>query len=143
MADRRAYEGTVATSAVPSVFSTAFELPYAVGPQFVEINAAMGGNAAVDELIRRPPTSEVSLFDPLRVGVDGTVATVVPPDVPTQAEVLDRAPMGAGMLFLLLGEHIEPAAAFDAASVGRARRRSSFVGRARSVSAPASSPAEQ
>jgi hypothetical protein len=115
-AGRRAYEALLATSDVPSVFSTAFELPYAVGPQFVEINAAMRGNAAVDALIRRPPTSEVSLLDPLRAGVDSTVTTVAPPAVPTQAEALDREPMGAGMLFLLLGEHIEPAAAFDAAS---------------------------
>jgi hypothetical protein len=54
-AERSAYTGQLAASNVPSVLSTAFELPYALGPQFVAITAALGGNTAVDALIIRPP----------------------------------------------------------------------------------------
>jgi hypothetical protein len=115
-AGRSAYETQLATSNVPSVLSTSFELPYAIGPQFVAIVAAKGGNAAVDALIRRPPHSEVTLLDPLRAGVETPVVTVDSPELPAGADVLDRSPMGAGLLFLLLGERLEPSTAFDAAS---------------------------
>jgi hypothetical protein len=112
-AERAKYEGTLASSNVPSVFSTAFELPYAVGPQLVEIAYLQGGNAAVDALIRRPPATEVSLLDPLRAEAPAALPLAAP--LPPGAVALDRSPMGAGFLFLFLGEHMEPAAAFDAA----------------------------
>jgi hypothetical protein len=115
-AGRRAYYAVMATSNVPTVLATAFELPYAIGPQFVDIAAAQGGNSAVDAFTIYPPLSEVELLDPLRADVDDTVATVRNPPLPGGTEVLDRSPLGAGLLFLLLGERMEPAAAFDAAS---------------------------
>ncbi len=108
------YVGALASSDVPGVLSTVFELPYAVGPQLVEIAAAQGGDAAVDALLGDPPASEVALLDPLNRGIDTTAAAEAPL-LPAGAEVLDRSPMGAGLLFLLIGERVEPAAAFDAA----------------------------
>jgi hypothetical protein len=111
-----AYSGQLTASNVPSVLSTAFELPYALGPQFVELTATLGGNTAVDALISRPPRSDVALLDPLRADGDTPTTSVPDPRLPAGAEALDRSPMGAGVLFLLLGERMEPAAAFEAAS---------------------------
>jgi hypothetical protein len=113
-AERDQYEATLGSSNVPSVLSTAFELPYALGPQFVEIAYVQGGNKAVDALIRQPPSTEVQLLDPLRSTSTNPVPAV-DPLLPPGAEALDRSPMGAGFLFVFLGEHMEPAAAFDAA----------------------------
>ncbi len=116
-AERATFTGQLAASNVPSVLSTAFELPYALGPQFVEIAAALGGNTAVDALISRPPSTDVPLLDPLRTDTGSTPRSSVPdPPLPAGAEALDRSPMGAGLLFLLLGERMEPAAALDVAS---------------------------
>jgi hypothetical protein len=115
-AERDAYEAVLEASNVPSVLSTTFELPYAVGPQFVEITAAVGGNSAVDNITMFPPLSEVTLLDPLRPSFGNPNTTVPDPVLPVGAEALDRSPMGAGLLFLWLGERMEPAAALVAAS---------------------------
>jgi hypothetical protein len=114
-AARAAYEAQLTTSNIPTVLSTAFGLPYAVGPQFVEIVAARGGNSAVDAITIFPPASEVALLDPLRPNIDGMNATVPRPRLPAGAEVLDHSSMGAGLMFLLLGERSEPDVALEAA----------------------------
>jgi hypothetical protein len=114
-AERDQYKGQVASSNVPGVMLTAFELPYALGPQFVQIAYEQGGNEAVNALIRHPPSSDVPLLDPLRADVTTVAVSADRPLLPAGAKTLDRSPMGAGVLFLLMGERLEPAAAFDAA----------------------------
>jgi hypothetical protein len=115
-AERNAYEAVLEASDVPTVLSTTFELPYAVGPQFVAITAALGGNSAVDDITMFPPLSEVALLDPLRPSFGDPNTTLPDPVLPVGAQLLDRTPMGAGLLFLWLGERMEPADALAGAS---------------------------
>jgi hypothetical protein len=113
------YNAQLATTNVPSVLATVSEFPYAVGPPFVEIAAALGGNTAVDALIIRPPAYDIFLLDPLLTDNGITSRAVADLALPTGAKALDRSPMEAGLLFLLLGERLEPAAALDAALTWR------------------------
>jgi broad-specificity NMP kinase len=68
------------TSQVPQVVMAMMSAPYTLGEGLVQTVAQEGGNAAVDRLLRHPPTHESALLDPFRVLTGRTSATKV--DVP-------------------------------------------------------------
>src|SRR3546814_14583644 len=53
-----------ATSEVPSYVSASFAVPYALGQPLVVMLVNDGGNDAVNEAFRSPPSTEEHLFDP-------------------------------------------------------------------------------
>jgi len=103
-----------ATSEVPAFVSASFGTPYALGQPFVVMLANEGGNRAVDDAFREPPTTEEHLFDPASflAGEDGEEIDL---ELDDDIEVVDDGPFGAPSWYLLLAERIDPKTAFTAA----------------------------
>ncbi|MBI2708238.1 MAG: hypothetical protein HYX34_00860 [Actinobacteria bacterium] len=124
-AERKAYErqsnaesdqaSSKLAAKVPDVLQTAFALPYALGPQLVQIVDVNGGKTAVDDLIRRPPRSEEQLLNPFAYLDGDEPEKVGAVTVPKGAKVFDRTPLGASLLYLLLADRIDPQQALAAA----------------------------
>jgi len=96
---------------VPEVLRVAQEIPYALGPAFVDELLRENGNQRVDEAFTDPPRSDADLLDPSRY-LSGEVADL-PPDPPLEEgeEELDRDTFGATDTLMTLGERVEPALA--------------------------------
>jgi hypothetical protein len=112
------YAGEVATSEeatsdVPPFIEATFAAPYALGAPFVSMLFNDGGNKAVDEAFRHPPSTEEHLFDPASfLAHEGAKET----DLDLQdVKVVDEGPFGSPSWFLVLGERIDPNVAFTAA----------------------------
>ncbi|MDP1819570.1 MAG: hypothetical protein Q8K58_06690 [Acidimicrobiales bacterium] len=111
------YEAEVAgaeatTSGVPDSIAAIFRIPYDLGGPFVNALFEDGGNDAVDDAFRDPPSTEEHLFDPASylAGEDATDVGLSLGDV----ETLDEGPFGSPGWFLMLAERLEPSVAFDA-----------------------------
>ena len=87
----------------PGYLQVYFAAPYALGEPMVGLVAAAGGNAAVDELFRRPPQAERAVFDPVSalvvLGADEQPAVV---SEPFEGEPLWTEELGSLGLYLLL-----------------------------------------
>jgi hypothetical protein len=101
---------------VPGVLVARELAPYALGPSLVDLIAADGGNAAVDDAFEDPPASTEHMVDPRAYfGGDGA-HHIAAPDVPDGAEpVGEEDSLGALTLFLLLSERIDRLEALTAA----------------------------
>jgi len=102
-----------ATGEVPPFLGASFSAPYLLGRPFVTMLVNEGGNAAVDDALRDPPTTEEHLFDPASyLAEEG--AEAVDLDLADDLDVRDEGPFGAPAWFLVLAERIDPLVAFEA-----------------------------
>lgn len=99
---------------VPPFVSASFGVPYAFGQPLVVMIANDGGNTAVDEAFRDPPTTEEHLFDPASF-LAGERAEEVDLDLDDDVDVLEDGPFGTPAWYLVLAERIDPKVAFEAA----------------------------
>jgi hypothetical protein len=128
---------------VPSFVTASLEAPYALGLALTEGDASgSGGNAAVDQLLRHPPTHDVVLLDPLRVLEGATGAVRVPdPELKPGDKRQSHGELGAVSWYLMLAARVPAAQALDAADgwggdayvayrhAGRTCVRMTFAGR--------------
>lgn len=102
-----------ATAEVPGFLTATFSAPYLLGAPFVLMLDNRGGNAAVDDALREPPTSEEHLFDPTSFLADEDER---PLELDLgSVEPLDDGTFGPSSWFLVLAERIDPFDAFEAA----------------------------
>lgn len=107
-------QGEAAIEDVPPFVSAGFGVPYLLGQPLAEMLANEGGNAAVDDALRDPPSTEEHLFDPASF-LAGEEAEEVDLGLDDDVEVLDDGPFGSPSWYLVLAERIDPLTAFDAA----------------------------
>lgn len=69
--------GAAPAATVPPYIVERFEFPYVAGPEFVSALLADGGQEAVDEALRHPPTTTAQILHPQRY-LDGVEAIAVP-----------------------------------------------------------------
>lgn len=92
---------------VPQVIITMMSSPYTLGEGLVQAVAAGGGNAAVDKLLRHPPTHESSLLDPFQVLAGHTGATkVAMPKVRAGEKRFDSGELGVLTWYFMLAERL-------------------------------------
>jgi hypothetical protein len=107
-------EGRAAVEDVPTFLVAGFGVPYALGQPFVTMLDGRGGNRAVNDAFRDPPSTEEHLFDPasylakegakdLDLGLDEGV------------EIEDDGVFAPSDWFLLLGDRIDAKQALQAA----------------------------
>ena len=107
-------DSEAATSDVPPFVNAGFGVPYLLGHPLVLMLANEGGNGAVDDALRDPPTTEEHLFDPASYLADES-GEELDLELDDGIEVLDEGPFGSPSWYLLLAEHLDPKVAFDAA----------------------------
>lgn len=98
----------------PQVLVATFTSPYILGPPFVEALKAKGGNAAVNDALQNPPSSEAALLD-IFTFLDHTAP--LPVDAPTideGATQIDDGDFGATTWYLMLAQRIDVHRAIDA-----------------------------
>jgi hypothetical protein len=115
-AERREYEqtsrsqGEEATDAladVPDVLQASFGAPYSLGPSFVSILDAIGGNDEVDAAFEDPPLTDADLVDPSRWFDGVEPVDVSAPATPNGEQVLDEEEFGAVAWLITLGARID------------------------------------
>jgi hypothetical protein len=101
---------------VPAVLQAFQVTPYALGPALLELLAEDGGNRAVNDAFRNPPTTGEHLLEPLSYLDRDRPADVEPPSLPDDVdEPIDEGDMSAVDLYLILGTRIDPFGALSAA----------------------------
>ena len=111
---RKEYEGGSAD--IPDVLETIMSSPYAFGEALLKVAVQQGGERAVDDLFRSPPTTEEHQLDPWTLVEDEEESRDV--DKPSLAEgekEFDDGPFGALSWLLVLAERIPVKQALDAA----------------------------
>jgi hypothetical protein len=110
-------EGFDAESAdVPEVLKTLMAAPYVFGEALLRVAVQKGGERAVDELFRSPPTTEEHQLDPWTLIADHQgQLTVPPPTLEDGDKEFDDGPFGAVSLMLVLAERIPIRQALTAA----------------------------
>ncbi len=107
------YEAKAAT--LPEILAARDMGPYTLGPQLVDVLAADGGNAAVDEALTTPPDSTEQLLDPRAFLDRQPPATVAEPVLPGGASARGEPfTLGAFELYLVLATRLGPVGALDA-----------------------------
>ena len=92
---------------VPKVVTTMMMSPYALGQGMVEMVAANGGNAAVDQMFRDTPKHETALFDPFLVLKGRTGATKVDtPSLRKGEKKFDSGELGVLTWYFMLAERM-------------------------------------
>jgi hypothetical protein len=102
---------------VPDVLTTLFGLPYALGSSFVDlVDAAPGGPSLdrIDEVFTRMPAATSQLFDPRDYFAGVPVRHVTAPRSSVRGAQHDVDHLGAGFLFVMLSERIDPVTAMAA-----------------------------
>ncbi|HEY6379354.1 MAG TPA: hypothetical protein VI316_09250 [Candidatus Dormibacteraeota bacterium] len=83
---QEANQGTPAERAaarqIPAVFLELGSFPYTAGEQFVNVLAANGGNAAVDQAFEEPPTTSAQILEPARYLTGGGYGRLAIPSAP-------------------------------------------------------------
>jgi hypothetical protein len=101
---------------IPEVLTTLLSSPYALGEAMLAVAVEQGGDRAVDDLFRRPPTTEEHQLDPWTLVQDHAVAIDVPePKLAEGDEEFDGGPFGAVSWLLVLAERIPVEDALKAA----------------------------
>lgn len=106
--------GVDATAGVPSFVTASFGVPYALGRPLVAMLEAQGGNDAIDDAFRDPPSTEEHLFDPVSY-LDDEDAVEVATGLDGDLEAVEDGTFAPAEWFLLLGERIDPKQALEAA----------------------------
>ena len=105
-----------ASSKVPEVLKTLLGAPYALGEAMLGVAVEEGGDEAVDDLFRRPPTTDEHQLDPWTLIADHAVPiTVEEPELGKNEKKFDDGPFGALGWLLLLAERIPVDQALTAA----------------------------
>jgi hypothetical protein len=100
-------------ASIPPVLPLIIGFPYIYGPPFVEAIHAEGGERAVDDALRSPPTTSEHILSP-ETWIAGELATDVPePDA--GGEVVDSGTYGQWALHITLVGEVGQRAAADAA----------------------------
>ncbi len=105
---------------IPEVLTTLFGLPYALGSAFVDlVDADQGGPALdqIDDVYRRMPETTSELFDPRDYFDDEPARDVDAPKLSGRDPEDDV--LGAALLFVMLAERTDPAAAMAAVDTWR------------------------
>ncbi|MDT0203715.1 hypothetical protein [Nocardioides sp. AE5] len=101
---------------IPKVLLVMMGSSYALGEPLVTLAFEDGGNEAVDELFRNPPSTEEHLMDPWTWLIDeDPAAEVAKPELQDGDEEFDSGEFGALFLYLVLAERIGLNDALDAA----------------------------
>lgn len=111
---------------VPQVFQDLFDAPYEFGPTFVAILKVKGGEKAVDAAFRDPPTTFLTVWNPVLYLQHAAPAPVPDLPLPSGAKKIDDSPMGVVGGFLVLAERIPPLQALDAADAWRSDGQLSY-----------------
>ncbi len=102
------------TGDVPDFVSATFAAPYLLGQPLVVLLANQGGNGALDDAFRDPPTTEEHLFDPASfLAEEG--GDELDLELDDDIEPFDEGPFGSPAWYLVLAERIDPKVALDAA----------------------------
>lgn len=100
---------------VPSALVTLFGAPYVLGPEFLKVLIARGGNAAVDDALRNPPLDELQVFDPYVYFAKTPPQKVAEPALNKGEKRFDGGDFGAMSWYVVLTQHIDPHLALPAA----------------------------
>jgi hypothetical protein len=121
-ADLAAYDKQSAAEAdpaalkdVPPALTAFFDAPYTLGSDLVALLAETGGNGAVDDAMRTPPTNEAQLLDPFRFIHHELPETVKTPALDKGDKRIDDSDFGALSLYFMLAGRIDEHAALRAA----------------------------
>jgi hypothetical protein len=104
------------TSTVPQVVMAMMSAPYTLGEGLVQTVAESGGNDAVDQLFRHPPTHESALLDPFRVLSGSTKATqVAVPKLEDGEKKFESGELGVLTWYVTLAQRLPLSQALTAA----------------------------
>ena len=122
-AERAEYDATRDTSFaevktdlahVPAALQAFQTAPYELGPVLLALLESKGGNAAIDEAFRDPPSTQAQLLDPRAYFAARDALEVDQPTLPDDvSETTDAGDLGALTWYLVLAQRINP---FDALS---------------------------
>ena len=101
--------------ALPKVLLDSFSAPYDFGQQFVKILKGQGGEAAINEAFRKPPTAFAEVWNPFAYLADQKTLAIDPPPLPGGAKKVDASQVGSFDTFLVLAERMPALQALDAA----------------------------
>ena len=101
---------------IPDVLESIMAAPYVFGEALLKVAMQEGGDRAVDDLFRSPPTTEEHELDPWTLVNDKEKARDVPkPSLATNEKEFDDGAFGALSWLLVLAERIPVKQALDAA----------------------------
>ena len=101
---------------VPQILVTQMTAPYTLGEALLAVVEQNGGNAAVDRLLRKPPTQETVLLDPFKALDDPARAIKVgTPTLDQGDKKIDASPVGALTWYLILADRLPARDALTAA----------------------------
>ncbi|CUR58548.1 hypothetical protein NOCA2500025 [metagenome] len=101
---------------IPKVLLTMFTSSYTFGQALVQLADADGGNRAVDDLFRRPPTHELALLDPFTVlAHDNDAVQVDVPALRAGEKEVSSGEFGVMTWYFVLAERMPLADALAAA----------------------------
>jgi hypothetical protein len=115
--ERQAEIGSGATdelAGIPDVLQASFASPYVIGPGFVGVLAAEGGNTAIDGALTDPPPADIDLILPQRYLQGTEPVDVAPPVTLPGQEQVDQSEFGALSLLLTLAQRVDPRRALEA-----------------------------
>jgi hypothetical protein len=105
-----------AMNRIPKIVVTLLTSPYTLGEGLTQTAAAEGGNGAVNRLLRRAPTHDSALLEPLDAVTGHLRAVHVPtPALHAGEKKFDSGEFGALTWYLMLAARMPPASALAAA----------------------------
>jgi hypothetical protein len=100
---------------VPSALQAFQAAPYELGPVLLALLESKGGNAAIDEAFRDPPSTQAQLLDPRAYFDHRDALAVEEPTRPADvSDTTDTGDLGALTWYLLLAQRIDPFEALSA-----------------------------
>jgi hypothetical protein len=108
---------TTGLSGVPVALQALQSAPYLLGPPFVELLEAKGGETEVDSAFKKPPSTDEQVFDLRAFFAQNSALTVADPARPdgvSDDEVVDSGDFGSTSWYLVLAERIDPSVALQA-----------------------------
>ncbi|MEO6511900.1 MAG: hypothetical protein ABIO16_12960 [Nocardioides sp.] len=114
---REATEAQGRIADVPPLVVSELSSPYVLGPGLAQAAFDNGGNNAVDQLFREPPTHETALFDPFSVVTGKSLVTKVPvPSLQPGEKSFESGELGVLTWYYLLAERLPLTQALSAAA---------------------------
>jgi hypothetical protein len=106
-----------ASSQVPAYLSDSLTFPYVFGPVLLKALEQKGGNKAIDNAFRLPPSEEAQVLDPAKHPIGENPRTLKAPSIPAGGtKPGKRSSFGQVTLFMVLGSRIPYAEALSAVS---------------------------
>lgn len=99
----------------PQVLVALFAAPYTLGRPLIDLLDQIGGNERIDEAFAMPPSTEEHLLDPFSfLAGEARNEEVEATGVPEGVDPFEEGDFGTLLLYLMLAERLDPAAAFAA-----------------------------